>query len=66
MIVNIGIATKGRSSILAETLRVIQSQSRLPDRVIVCPTERNDLPEDLPSVLGDRVVVVNGPLGSCF
>jgi len=65
MIVNIGIATKGRSSILAETLRVIQSQSRLPDRVIVCPTERNDLPEDLPSVQSDRVVVVNAPLGSC-
>lgn len=65
MIINVGIATKGRPSILRETLRVLQSQTRLPERVVVCPTEDSDLPEDLDSILGYRVDVVDGSLGTC-
>jgi hypothetical protein len=38
----LGIATAGRPLILAETLREIAGQTRLPDKVFVCPAADSD------------------------
>lgn len=64
MKIYVGIATKGRPEILAETLKVIQSQERLPDKVVLCPAGKSDLPgEDFRS---DKfpIEIVTGPVGS--
>jgi glycosyltransferase involved in cell wall biosynthesis len=41
----VGIATVGRREILTETLAEIASQSRLPDGLVVCVTQKGDLDE---------------------
>lgn len=49
----IGIATRGRAAILAETLAELARQSRTPDRVLVChvgPEDVASLPEAHPEV----------------
>jgi GT2 family glycosyltransferase len=40
---SIGIATRGRSSILAEALAEIANQTIAPDRVLVCGTQPSDI-----------------------
>ena len=61
----IGIATKGRPSILAETLRLLENQTRQPDVIIVCPTCEEDVPSrDIPEI-NLPIRVVYGPTGSC-
>lgn len=42
--IGVGIATKGRPTILAETLAELGRQTRLPDEVLICPTAEADLP----------------------
>jgi GT2 family glycosyltransferase len=50
----IGIATRGRAEILRETLSEIRSQTRRPERIVICHTGPDDvrglhdLPDDLP------------------
>ena len=44
MRIAIGIATRGRPAILAETLSELRRQRRAPDRVIVCHVGPEDLP----------------------
>jgi len=44
MNISIGIATKGRREILAETVSVLRSQTRLADRIFICPAGESDLP----------------------
>ena len=39
----VGVATRGRAGILADTLADLASQTRAPDRVIVCGTEPADV-----------------------
>lgn len=64
MKIYVGIATKGRPQILAETLKVLESQVRLPDKVILCPAEAQDLPPcDLAS-MKFPIDVVSGAVGS--
>jgi GT2 family glycosyltransferase len=49
----IGIATRGRPSILAETLAEIYMQTRQPDRIVVAyadPSDVNDLPNQFPEI----------------
>lgn len=43
MIIAVGIATSGRREILSRTLELIASQTRLPDRLIVCPATPEDV-----------------------
>lgn len=53
MRIAIGIATRGRPAILAETLRELDLQTRAPDRILVChvtPSDVDDLPRDFPGV----------------
>jgi glycosyltransferase involved in cell wall biosynthesis len=50
MIIAVGIATSGRREILSRTLDLVAKQSRLPDRLIVCPATSEDV--DLATVEG--------------
>src|SRR6187402_3402049 len=45
MIVVVGIATSGRPEILKLNIEALSNQTRLPDRVIICPSSEEDLPE---------------------
>jgi hypothetical protein len=46
----IGIATRGRAGVLASTLQRIAVQTRVPDRIVVCGTSRDDIGEIPPGV----------------
>lgn len=53
MNIAIGIATRGRPGILAETLAEISRQTRAPDRILVCHVDQSDvgtLPESRPDI----------------
>jgi GT2 family glycosyltransferase len=56
----IGIATRGRASILRETILEVQAQTRAPDRIVVCHTG----PEDVAGLaFGNAVEFVTAPSG---
>jgi GT2 family glycosyltransferase len=61
----VGIATAGRRDILAETLRHIGLQSRLPDMVYVCPSTDADVDRESLDGLDIPVRIVAGNKGSC-
>ena len=65
MKIYIGIATKGRPQVLAETLKVIQSQVRLPDKVLLCPAGESDLPKNVTTEIDLPIEIVSGPVGLC-
>lgn len=52
----VGIPTKGRPAILAETLAELARQSRPPDEVLICPTGEDDLPTPGPESMPVRIV----------
>ena len=52
----VGIATAGRPTVLLETLREIQLQTRPADEVLVCPAAEEDLPDMSASPIGVRIV----------
>ncbi len=61
----VGIPTRGRAAILAETLADLKLQTRPPDRVFVAyfePSDVADAPERFPDV---RFIRGTGPGGSC-
>ena len=59
----VGIATAGRREQLRLTLAQLAHQSRLPQRVVVCPAGADDFDEaDVPA-LGCPIEVVRGPRG---
>ena len=57
----IGIPTRGRPAVLAETIRDIERQTRRPERVVVCATSPADV--DAPEPLPDWVEVLFAPSG---
>lgn len=59
----VGIATRGRAEILGENLAFIQSQTRKPDRVIICPSSGSDL-LDNPDF--HSAMIISGNIGSTF
>ena len=59
----IGIATAGRREILAESLRELATQTRLPDKVFICPLTPADFDETSSFNLPFPVIVVTGPRG---
>ena len=61
----VGIATKGRALILAETLKVLENQMRSPDRILICPTCPDDLPQEYLRESALPVEVIESPTGSC-
>jgi GT2 family glycosyltransferase len=63
MRIGLVIATYKRATLVGELLNSIQSQSRLPDEVVISAVDSSDLP-DVPA-LGFPVKVLLGPAGSC-
>lgn len=61
----IGIATAGRVHIVAETLRVLALQTRLPDMVLVCPASVNDFDSAQAADLPFPLECVQGGRGLC-
>jgi len=61
----VGIATVGRPKILAETLRQLARQTRMPDMVFVCPARPEDFDQRDAADLPFPVTVVRGRLGLC-
>lgn len=57
----VGIATAGRASTLAETLRDLAFQSRLPDEVVVCAPSEEDMAGAAEAYAGARLIT--GPRG---
>ncbi|MCB8882090.1 glycosyltransferase [Acidisoma cellulosilytica] len=59
----VGIATRGRASILLEMLAQLEQQTRLPDRIIVCGSE----PSDIAGVITQfpKVETLLSPPGLC-
>lgn len=41
----VGIATAGRREVLTKTIDLLSCQSRLPDRLLICPTSLSDVDE---------------------
>jgi GT2 family glycosyltransferase len=61
----LGIATAGRKEVLGETLRELGHQTRMPDRLIVCPADERDLDPAAWAGLAVAPDIVLGPRGSC-
>lgn len=61
----VGIATVGRPKILAETLRELARQTRMPDMVFICPALREDFDKSEMAELPYPLNVVHGRRGSC-
>ena len=55
----VGIATVGRPSLLEAVLQELKTQTRPPDRIVVCAPRA----EDIGNIAGDGVDVVVGPRG---
>jgi GT2 family glycosyltransferase len=63
MRIAVGIATSGRRATLAETLVELSRQTRLPDRVLICPATRGDVDEAQFDTLPFPIEVVTARLG---
>ena len=59
----VGIATAGRPDILSLTLRNLGQQTRLPDRVVICPVAPSDVPAFADELVPCPVQVVSAPQG---
>jgi glycosyltransferase involved in cell wall biosynthesis/GT2 family glycosyltransferase len=61
MRIAVGIPTVGRASILAETLRELGRQSRVPDRVLVCGAQESDAANAAEAYPGVEVLLERQP-----
>lgn len=59
----VGIATAGRRDVLTSVIDHLAKQSRLPDRLFVCPAKEEDFDPDVVARHGDLVRIVTGPKG---
>jgi GT2 family glycosyltransferase len=59
----VGITTMGRRETLSNTLRQLALQSRLPERLIVCPARAEDCDEQVLRALPFPAEVVRAPVG---
>jgi GT2 family glycosyltransferase len=59
-----GIATSGRRDILSLTIGLLAAQTRLPDRLIICPASSEDVDETVLAGFPAPTAVVTGALGS--
>jgi GT2 family glycosyltransferase len=63
LVITVGIATAGRRDMLTQALVQLGQQTRLPDRVVVCPSASEDCDEAALAGLPFRAQVVRGPRG---
>jgi len=59
----VGIATSGRREVLARNLAALAEQSRLPDRLVICPVKEEDVDELSLKKFLKPSLVVRGPVG---
>lgn len=59
----VGIATAGRRDVLTATIDHLATQSRLPDRLFVCPAREDDVDPSILTRYGDLIQLVHGPKG---
>ncbi|HTO62718.1 MAG TPA: glycosyltransferase [Bradyrhizobium sp.] len=59
----VGIATSGRRETLAQNISALARQSRLPDRVVICPVKAHDVDEISLKKFPMPTLVVSGPVG---
>ena len=59
----VGIATAGRSEVLSQTIRVLADQTRLPDRLIICPASPDDVDRAAIDAFPAPALVVGGARG---
>jgi GT2 family glycosyltransferase len=59
----VGIATSGRREVLARNVSALASQTRLPDRILICPVKPGDVDEIALRKFPKPTLVVSGPVG---
>jgi hypothetical protein len=59
----VGVATVGRRKVLSETVKLLASQNRLPDQLIICPVSPNDVDLECTKSFPIPVEVLFGPTG---
>jgi GT2 family glycosyltransferase len=59
----VGIATTGRAEILARTIDLLAQQTRLPDRLVICPARAGDVDAGSLERFPKPAVIVRGPVG---
>jgi GT2 family glycosyltransferase len=59
----VGIATAGRRETLTRNMAALARQSRLPDRVVICPVKAHDVDEISLKKFPKPTLVVSGPVG---
>jgi GT2 family glycosyltransferase len=60
----VGIATSGRREILSHTIGLLARQTRLPDYLIVCPANSDDVDASVLARFPAPTAIVTGALGS--
>jgi hypothetical protein len=58
-----GIATSGRREVLARNIATLADQTRLPDRLVICPVKEADVDELSLKSFPQPSLVVRGPAG---
>jgi len=59
----VGIATTGRRDVLTRTISVLAEQTRLPDRLVICPVKDIDVDEAALRDFPKPFLIVRGPVG---
>jgi GT2 family glycosyltransferase len=59
----VGIATTGRRDVLARTIAILGEQTRLPDRLVICPVKETDVDKTSLSAFPKPTLIVRGPVG---
>jgi hypothetical protein len=59
----VGIATSGRREVLARNMAALAHQSRLPDRLVICPIKPGDVDDASVENFPKPTLVVSGPVG---
>jgi GT2 family glycosyltransferase len=59
----VGIATSGRREVLARNIATLADQTRLPDRLVICPVQEADVDESSLEKFPKPSLVVRGPAG---
>src|SRR5258708_10767469 len=59
----VGIATTGRRDVLARTIAILGEQTRLRDRLVICPVKETDVDKTSLSAFPKPTLIVRGPVG---
>jgi hypothetical protein len=60
----VGIATAGRREILSKAIQFLACQSRLPDRLLICPTRLSDVEEAFAERFPAPTLILDSALGA--